>query len=84
MNVALKTRPPASAAALKHGAGKSNSTSYTFLVHQHLQLILHVLVPLRDVDVQGVVAARLLVGRLLPALEGFQQAVSRLGGHVVD
>lgn len=66
------------------GGGAAKKTCRTFLLHQHLKLILNVLIPLGDVYVQGVVAARFLVRRLLPAFKRFEQAVPRLRGHMVD
>lgn len=56
----------------------------TFLMHQQLQLIFNILIPLGDVYMQGVIATCLLIGSLLPALKRLQQTVPRLGGHVVN
>lgn len=84
MNVALKQEHQQRPRLWNMTGVQRKKTRRTFLVHQHLKLILHVLIPLGDVYVQGVVAARFLVRRLLPALKRFEQAVPRLWGHMVD
>lgn len=56
----------------------------TFLLHQQLQLIFNILVPLGNVYMQGVITACLLICSLLPALERLQQTVPGLGGHMVN
>lgn len=63
---------------------RTTKTCYTFLLHQHLQLILDVLIPLGDVYVQGVVTTCFLVCGLLPAFKCLKQAVPRLRGHMVN
>lgn len=64
---------------------KYNSDKYsmyssvrTMILHKRLHFLLDALVPLGDVDVQRVVAARLTVGPFPPLLEGRQEADSRL------
>lgn len=47
-------------------------TYCTFLLHQQLQLIFNHFIPLGDVHMQGIVAARLLICCLLPALKRLQ------------
>lgn len=66
--------------ALKNGG----ITKCTFLLNQQLQLIFNGLVPLRDVHVEGVIAARFVVCGLLPALKRLQKTVPRLGAHMVN
>lgn len=70
------------AAALTHT--ETSKKGCTFLMHQQLQLVFNGFVPLGDVDVQGVVATRLLICSLLPAFKRLKQTLPRLGGHVVD
>lgn len=61
-----------------------SSVSLTFLLHQKIQLLLHTLVPLRNVHVQGVITARLPVRSLLPLLKGLKQTVTWLRVDMID
>lgn len=74
------TTTRAATSTLEHKSGDGR----TFLLHQHLQLIFHNFIPLGDVNVEGVVATRPLVCSLLPDFKCLQQAVPKLGGHVVN
>lgn len=79
-----ETRTPATTTTLTYDGRAAKKTCRTFLMHQHLKLILHVDIPQWNENVKGVVAANFLVRRLLPAFKRFKQAVPRLRGHVVD
>lgn len=57
---------------------------YTVLLDQHLQLLLHAIVPVGDVHVQRVVATSLAVRPVPPLLEGCHHTGTRLGHHVVN
>lgn len=56
----------------------------TFVLHQKLQLIFNIFIPLGDVYMQRVITAGFLVCGLLPALKRLQQTVTRLRGDVVN
>lgn len=54
------------------------------ILDERLHVFLDAFVPLGDVDMQRVVAARLAVGPFTPLLEGCDEADARLGNHVVN
>lgn len=56
----------------------------TVIFHQSVHLLQSAFVPLGDVHVQGVVAARLAVGPLSPLLESGHQTGPGLWHHMVD
>lgn len=55
----------------------------TFLLDETVQLLLHIVIPVGDVHVEGVVAADLLVRPLSPLVVGLQEAGTRLRNHMV-
>lgn len=56
----------------------------TFVFDEALHLLLHTVVPVGDVHVQGIVTAALPIGPLPPLLIGLRQAGLGFGHHVVD
>lgn len=56
----------------------------TLVLHQGFQFLLQAVVPARDVDVQGVVAAGLAVGGPAPLLVGSQEAGPGVRADVVN
>lgn len=59
-------------------------SALTLVLHQRFQLLPQALVPARDVDVQGVIAAGLAVGAPAPLLVGSQQTGPSVRADVVN
>lgn len=78
----IETRTARKATSLKYH--KIIKNGRTFVLHQKLQLIFNIFIPLGDVYVQRVITAGFLVCGLLPALKRLQQTVTRLRGYVVN
>lgn len=55
----------------------------TFLLDEVIHLLLYAVVPVGDVNVEGVVAAGLLICPLPPLVIGLHQAAARLWDHMV-
>lgn len=56
----------------------------TVVLNEHLHFLLDSFVPLGDVDVERVIAARLTVGPLTPLIKRRYQTGTGLRNHVVD
>lgn len=78
----IETRTARKATSLKYH--KIIKNGRTFVLHQKLQLIFNIFIPLGDVYVQRVITAGFLVCGLLPALKRLQQTVTRLRGYMVN
>lgn len=78
----IEKRTARKATSLKYHTIIKNG--HTFVLHQKLQLIFNIFIPLGDVYVQRVITAGFLVCGLLPALKRLQQTVTRLRGYVVN
>lgn len=55
----------------------------TFLLDETVHLLLHAVVPVGDVHVEGVVATGLLISPLPPLIVGLHQAAPGIWDHVV-
>lgn len=55
----------------------------TFLLDEGVRLVFYAVVPVGDVHMEGIVAARLLIGPLPPLVVGLHQAATGLWDHMI-